>query len=326
MIESTDAPAPIETETPEPPARPPCPAPAKIRAEVEKYDREARVGTYEGPRYKMTYRIKGEGPPLILVPGLASTYRVYSLLLNTLANRFQTITYDYPGEHPDDGAKLGKIRHDDFVDDLFGLIEHLNLGRVFLLGLSFGSTITLKALKREPRRFPKAVIQGAFAHRNFTRAERVALFLGRRVKGNLSKLPLRKAVLEYNSKSQYPRLLMDRWDFYVEQNGLSPIAGLSHRVDCLQGLDLRPVLKDIPVDTLVVQGNEDRIVNRTYFDELKDGLPKCTAIIVPQVGHQAFLTHAELFAKTIDEYLLPCAPEGCPNHHDEHGSACSSGS
>ena len=121
---------------------------------------------------------------MILIPGIASTYRGYALTLNRLAERFRTIVYDYPGEHPDDGARLRQISHEHLVDDLFGLIDHLNIGRVFLFGLSFGSTITLRALHREPRRFPKAVVQGAFAHRRFTPAERLALRPGAAGAGN----------------------------------------------------------------------------------------------------------------------------------------------
>ena len=48
----------------------------------------------------MTYRVLGNGPPLIVVPGIASTYRTYAFLLNRLAERFRTVVYDYPGEHP----------------------------------------------------------------------------------------------------------------------------------------------------------------------------------------------------------------------------------
>ena len=152
------------------PSRPPCPAPANLRAEVQKYDKAARVSRWEGPRYRMTVRELGEGPPLILLPGVASTYRGYCLTLNQLASKYRTIVYDYPGDQPDDKARLGRISHDDLVDDVFGLIDHLNLGRVFLFGLSFGSTVALKTLHREPRRFPKAAIQGGFAHRRFSPA------------------------------------------------------------------------------------------------------------------------------------------------------------
>ena len=159
--------------------RRPCPAPADFRAEVLRYDAAAEVGRWDGPRYRMTYRVLGQGPPLFLIPGIASTYRVYALLLNRLAEHFQTILYDYPGEHEDDGARPHRITHDHLVDDVFGLIDRLNVGRAFVVGLSFGSTIALKALHREPRRFPRSALQGGFAHRSFSAAERWAKKTGR---------------------------------------------------------------------------------------------------------------------------------------------------
>src|SRR4051794_32708746 len=185
------------------PARPPCPAPAPFRTEVAHYDATATVGRWDGPRYRLTYRILGQGPPLFLIPGIASTYRVYALLLNRLGAHFRTILYDYPGEHPDDGARLGRITHDHLVDDFFGLIDHLNVGRAFLVGLSFGSTIALPALPREPRRFPGAAVQGGFAYRGFSAAERWALRLGRLVPGTVARLPLRRTVLSYNSRPEF---------------------------------------------------------------------------------------------------------------------------
>jgi pimeloyl-ACP methyl ester carboxylesterase len=307
----SETPSPV-AEAPDVP-RPPCPAPADFRAEVAAYDRDARVGVWEGPRYRMTYRVLGEGPPLILVPGLAATYRGYALTLNRLAARFRTILYDYPGDNPGDQARLARITHDNLVDDLFGLIDHLNIGRVFLFGVSFGSTITLKALYREPRRFPKAVVQGAFSHREFTAVERAALWLGRRLPGATSRLPLRKKILTYNSKSHFPAIFSDRWSFYLEQNGLTPIAPLAHRLDLLTRLDLRPILAEIPNEILLLQGNEDRIVGRRYFEELARALPHAHPLIMPLVGHQPHYTHAEALAHVVGEWLLPCAPEGCPN-------------
>ena len=259
----------------------------------------------------MTYRTLGQGPPLILVPGIASTYRTYVLLLNLLGQRFRTVLYDYPGEHPQDGANLAKISHDDLVDDLFGLIDHLKIGRVFLVGLSFGSTVALKALHREPRRFPRAALQGAFALREFTRSERWALRLGKMVPGTVSRLPLHRTILAYNNKAEFPAILEDRWRFYVEENGVTPIRSLAHRVKLLADLDLRPILSQIPTEILLIQGNEDRIVARRYFDALKAALPRAEGVILPTVGHQPHLTHAELMARLIGDWLLPCAPGGC---------------
>jgi pimeloyl-ACP methyl ester carboxylesterase len=291
--------------------RPPCPAPANFSAEVTAYDALAKSESWPGPRYRMTYRVLGDGPPLILVPGIASTYRSYALLLNRLATRFRTVLYDYPGEHRGDGARLSQISHDHLVDDLFGLIEHLRMGRVFLLGISFGSTVTLSALHREPRRFPRAAVQGAFAHRRFTFAEALALRLGRVVPGTLARLPLRRQVLEWNSKPEFPSILTGRWEHYLEQNAQTPIAPLAHRVQLLTRLDMRPLLPQISVETLLLQGNEDRIVPRRYFEELGQALPHATAVVMPQVGHQPHYTAAEAMASAVTDFLLPCAPGGC---------------
>jgi pimeloyl-ACP methyl ester carboxylesterase len=292
-------------------SRQPCPPPANFRAEVARYDAGARVSRWAGPRYQMIIRVSGEGTPLILVPGIASTYRTFALLLNRLSERFRTVLYDYPGDQFDDGANLRRTTHDHLVDDLFGLIEHLNIGRVFLVGFSFGSTITLKSLYREPRRFPKAVVQGAFAFRAFTRLERWALRLGRLVPGRCANLPLRRRVLSYNSRSEFPAIFDDRFRFYVEQNGLTPIRSLAHRTGLLTSLDLRPILARIPNELLLIQGNEDRIVARSYFEQLKCALPRAESMVLPTVGHNPHMTHAEVMARLIGDWLLPCAPGGC---------------
>ncbi len=199
------------------------------------------------------------------------------------------------------------------MDDVFGLLDHLNVGRAYLFGLSFGSTITLGSLRREARRFPKAVVQGGFARRRFSLAERLALRFGRFVPGTANCLPFRDAILNYNSGSQFPREIRDRWSYYLEQNGLTPIGPLAHRLDMLTRLDLRLGLPQIPTEVLVLQGNEDRIVPRSSYEELCAGLPHARGVLMPLVGHQPHFTHPEALASAVIEWCLPCAPGGCPN-------------
>ncbi len=170
-----------------------CQPPANFRREISQYDARAEVAEWHGPRYRMTYRSLGAGPLLVWIPGIASTYRIHALVLNRLAERFQTVQYEYPGDRPGDGARLSRITHDHLADDLLGLLDHLGVEQVYLAGISFGSTIALKALARASGRFAAAVVQGAFTHRRFTAAERAALFLGRRVPGTAVRLPLRSA-------------------------------------------------------------------------------------------------------------------------------------
>jgi pimeloyl-ACP methyl ester carboxylesterase len=302
----SDAPSPAE------PA-PTCRPPAKVLAEVARYDQAAQVNSWNGPRYRMTYRVLGQGPPLIWVPGIAATYRSYAMVLNQLAGRFQTVQYSYPGDEPDDGAQLARISHDDLVDDLLGLIDHLGLGRAYLAGASFGSTVVLKALAREPGRFPRAVVQGGFAHRKFTFAERSALFLGRRIKGTIARLPLRESILSYNCRGDFPALIADRWDFHLAQHGLTPTAALAHRTTLLTRIDLRPILPTISTETLLIHGREDRVVPLAHLETLRAGLPHAEAVVMPTVGHIPHMSHVDPFARLIGDWLSQCAPEGCPH-------------
>ncbi len=211
-----------------------CLPPADLLQEVRRYDERAAVEIWSGPRYRMTHRSLGHGPPLLWLPGIASTYRTYALVLNRLAEKFRTIQYEYPGDRQGDGARLGRITHDHLVADLIGLMDHLGITRAYLAGISFGSTIALKALQCAPERFSRAVVQGAFTHRRFTAAERLALFLGRRVPGTAARLPLRQSILAYNSKMDFPSIIADRWPFYLKENGRTPIRALarSNRAGC----------------------------------------------------------------------------------------------
>jgi hypothetical protein len=128
----------------------------------------------------------------------------------------------------------------------------------------------------------------------------------------VARLPLHRRVLAWNNKAHFPEILADRWVYYLEQNGLTPIAPLSHRLDLVSRLDLRPLLPEIRTEILLLQGNEDRIVPRRHFDELRAGLPNATGVIMPLVGHQPHYTHAEALAQAIGDFLLPCAPGALP--------------
>ena len=286
-------------------AEPASSGPARVdfRSELAEYERLATVRHWRGARHRMTYRVLGDGPTLVLLPGLASTYRGYAPTLLRLAGRFQTIQVDYPGDNPDDGANLRAIRHLNLVDDLFGLLDHLGIARVFPFGLSFGSTITMAALDRAPERFPKAALQGGFARRRLMPPERLALAIGRRFPGNVANLPFHRRGLALKNRSTFPVGEPDRWVQYVEENGLTPIASLVHRLELLDRLDLRPALPSIGTDILVIHGTADRIVPMARHRELVAGLIRPTAVLMPGVGHQPHWTHPEELAKLVGDFL-----------------------
>ncbi|MDQ5824646.1 MAG: alpha/beta hydrolase [Chloroflexota bacterium] len=84
----------------------------------------------------------GDGPPMLLLHGLGSTHHIWDLAAPLLSERFHVVAYDQRGhgfsEKPGSGYDL-----DTMLADLRGLVEALGLGRVFVVGHSWGGSIAL---------------------------------------------------------------------------------------------------------------------------------------------------------------------------------------
>ena len=97
------------------------------------------------------YEVRGRGDPLLLVPGLGGTCRMWDSVAPLLADKFSVITFDNRGL----GQSLARqparnLRH--LAADMVELLDHLQLDRVHVLGLSLGGIIAQRfAMDHGPR-------------------------------------------------------------------------------------------------------------------------------------------------------------------------------
>ena len=261
----------------------------------------------------MTYRCRGEGPPLFVVPGIASTYHIYALFLNQLAERFRTIIYDYPGENSGDGAKLKRITHEDLVDDLFGLIDHLNIGRAFLTGLSFGSTVVLRACIASPVRLPQGRRARRVRFSQFLDGGNVGAGIGSPGPRNRSSGFLSRAGLELQmSGLNFRRFSRTAGRSTFERNGETPIR--SARASDQVAHDARPSADpagDPDRDAL------DPGARRSHHSPPRLRSARVRAAKSTRNDRSDRRPYPSLDARRassggmIGDRLLPCAPEGC---------------
>ena len=271
---------------------------------LERWQREAKPGEVPTGRYRCRYVAWGQGPTLILIPGLASDAISFVMLMVRLQSRFRCIAFELP-DGDSDGARLTTYRHDDLVLDLFALLDHLRVRECFVLGFSFGSTIALSALRQQPQRFTRAILHAGFAHRPLAGSEIAVASFARYLPGRLGSLPLVKHILEYNHRASFLQREPDVWDFFVERSGRVPLRAFAARLLMLQRLDLRPILPAIRHPVLLVCGDRDPLVGKTCEQELKQGLPLLSRAEIEHCGHQAHLTHPEVMAEVVRQFLLP---------------------
>lgn len=102
---------------------------------------------HEGIR--LYYEIAGQGPPLLLINGLAADTRQWEPLVSRLKASYRIISYDMRcagrSDKPDLPFSIG-----DAADEAYGLMRHLRQDQVSVLGFSMGGMVAMSLACKHP--------------------------------------------------------------------------------------------------------------------------------------------------------------------------------
>ena len=108
--------------------------------------------------YRLHYVEVGYGQPVILIPGSWSTYRAWDRLLPFLADSYRLLAVDYLGTGDSDKPTSGfRYTIEEQADLIAKMIKQLDLGKVHLVGSSYGGAIVLNLVARYPALVDKVV-------------------------------------------------------------------------------------------------------------------------------------------------------------------------
>jgi pimeloyl-ACP methyl ester carboxylesterase len=117
---------------------------------------EDRFVEVEG--YRIHYVEAGAGPPVILIPGSYSTYRAWNRIIPLLSDHYRLLALDYVGTGDSDKPQTGfRYTVQEQVDLIAQMIKELELGKVHLVGASYGGAIVLNLPVRYPELVNKVV-------------------------------------------------------------------------------------------------------------------------------------------------------------------------
>lgn len=108
---------------------------------------------------RLAYRVSGEGPPVVCLPGGPMRDSAYLGDLGGLSTHRRLVMFDLRGTGrsavPEDPASY---RCDRLVDDVEALREHLGVDRVDLLGHCAGASLAVQYVSRHPQRVGKLAL------------------------------------------------------------------------------------------------------------------------------------------------------------------------
>jgi len=249
----------------------------------------------------IAFERRGQGPPLVLVHGAVADSRYWRRELDRLSNDFTVVAWDAPGcgrsfDPPDDYGL------DGYADCLAAFIETLGLERPHVLGLSFGSGVALELFRRH-RVVPRSlVLTSAYAGWLGSLGREVA---EERRRWGLSAAdqPREEYVREFNETlfvSSVPADVVDAMAEIVTE--LHP-AGLRAMSNAFADADLRDVLPEIDVPTLLIYGDLDRRSPLPVGEDLHARIPSSQLVVIPGVGHALNLEAPERFADEVRAFL-----------------------
>ena len=251
---------------------------------------------------RIAYRQAGTGPPLVLLHGGPLDSREWRRQLDGLSDDFTVVAWDMPGcGGSDDPPESFRTR--DYADCLAAFIETLGLEQPHVLGLSFGSGLAVELYRWHPTIPRTLILASAYAGWAGSLSPEVA---EQRKEGMLRRIELPP---EDFARELLPSLLADSAaaevvdevramlvDFHPAGQRALLLAGWAEH-------DVRDVLGDIDVPTLLLYGDKDVRSPLTVAEQMHASIRGSRLVVIPGAGHLADMEAADRFNVEVRTFL-----------------------
>jgi len=251
----------------------------------------------------------GSGTPLLFVHEFAGDHRSWEPQVRDFSRRYRCITYNargYPrSEVPEDAARYSQAQA---VADAVSVLDHFDIERAHVVGLSMGGFCTLHLGLAHPERARSLVVAGCgygagpgVRDRFRDESEANAAAFETDPRAAAAAYAVGPARVQLQDKD--PRGWADFARMLSEHSGLGSaltLRGVQMRRPSLY--DLREPLARLTVPTLIVTGDEDEPCLDVDL-MLKRTIPSSALAMLPRTGHACNLEEPALFNRLVQDFL-----------------------
>jgi pimeloyl-ACP methyl ester carboxylesterase len=250
----------------------------------------------------------GDGPPVLLLHGLACGKRMWLHQIRALKARFRVIAYDQRGHGLTDAPSVATSYSASFLArDLVGVLDALKIERAAIVGFSLGGGPALALAASKPDRVSHLVLADVGAGADDpvkieTMARQWVSLIGRGKSDELVCEMLRSELFKF-----YARRNMRRRNHMAALIRATPIDGLRFTLSEVLSkrkslFRLTGVLKSIRVPTLVVVGGLDYACSKAAR-LLAQTIPNASLTIIENSGHMSPLEQPAAFNAALMKFL-----------------------
>jgi proline iminopeptidase len=243
-------------------------------------------------------------------PGMDHTY--FKPYLSPLAEDMQLVYVDHRNTGRSERVPLESCTIEQMADDIEVLRQYLGLGKITVMGNSYGGFWALTYALRHSGSLNKLIlITTSPSHEFYEGAKAEAAR-----KGTPEQIAAVPDVFEGKISSQedfgkwwdlMAPLYYHRWDEgYREgfKRGTSNAACASYMFrDVIPAYDVRPRLGEIPVPTLVLGGRHDWVTPCGESEIIASGIPDSELVIFEESGHLPFVEEQDRFVEVVRRFM-----------------------
>jgi pimeloyl-ACP methyl ester carboxylesterase len=254
---------------------------------------------------------EGEGHALLLLHGMGGSWREWKHQLDRLSDRYRCLVIEHRG-HGRSERTTGRYSIDMFADDAAAVCRALDVTHAHVAGLAMGGMVGLGLALRHrwlvdslvvantAARLEPSFRQGLDAIARFVREQG---FADTPVTGGTTA----GVAWSPTTVRRRPEVIRDhRRDALSTDPDVYARAALA-----VAQFDVAERLADIRVPTLVLWGDHDVLVPRSYSEVLRDGIAEAEMMVVPDAGHLCTIEQPEVVARTMAAFFerYPCLPD-----------------
>jgi pimeloyl-ACP methyl ester carboxylesterase len=273
-----------------------------IQAEVQPVDRYVTV---DGLRIHYLDWGSPEAQPLVLLHGIGRIAHTFDPVAAQLAGAYHVLAVDMRGHGDSAWDPEGRYRVEDYVLDIEGLAEALDLRDIVLWGNSTGGRVVQVFAARNPERTAAVISEDVGPERPATIARSLAGRIEREERGWASKDELLAEQIAANRTTSEAVL-----QAYVEYG--SKVRQSDGRIvwkrdpainDGFVPTDQWRFVREIRAPVIYILGGRSTIVPPETQDELRRALPQVEIVTMPGLGHYPSEEDPDGFLRIVREFL-----------------------
>ena len=251
---------------------------------------------------QMAYTDTGMGLPVVLIHGYPFNRSLWNQQVDALSSSYRVVAPDLRGFGETESSP-GPATMNCMAEDVAQLLDHLEISRAVIGGLSMGGYVALAFYKLFPARVRALVLADTRAQADTeeakqTRAQQAEKALSEGMAG-IADAMLPK-LLTPETVSKHPEIVKRVRDMMLKtkpEGAASALLGMAERDDQTE------LLSSITAKTLIVVGAEDAITPVADSEKMHEAIAGSRLVVLENAGHVSNLERTGQFNEALMDFL-----------------------